>query len=214
VRKRTNRNYYEKNNGYGYVVNVLKAEIGEDNTRFIIDNAVLRCNRLCGEYDNLPDKVKLHTHRMIFPRAALYIEMLEFIPCERAVELIERAVEIGVEPDAKRLNRLTKIKLFRPLFLRIFRLMLSSAFDDRSGFEMREIEANGKRLRIDVLKCPYCKYCELLGCGELTKTFCLSDDCIYSKLTGIEYRREGTLGRGFDRCDFDFAIRNEDINAR
>ena len=102
----TNRNYYEKNNGYGYVVNVLKAEIGEDNTRFIIDNAVLRCNRLCGEYDNLPDKVKLHTHRMIFTRTALYIEMLEFIPCERAVELIEteqinknKAVSSVISPD-------------------------------------------------------------------------------------------------------------------
>lgn len=205
--KMINRNYYEKNNGYGYLVNELKAEIGEENTRFIIYNAVLRCDRLCGEYDSLPDKVKLHTHKMIFPRAALYLEMLAFMPQERALKLIKKSVEIGVEPDAKRLNKITKIRLFRPLFLRIFRLMLNSAFDERSGFEMREIEANGKRLKVDVLKCPYCKYCELLGCGELTQTFCLSDDCIYSKLNGIEYKREGTLGRGADRCDFDFVIK-------
>ncbi len=198
------RNYYEKNNGYGYVVNELKAETDEENTRFIIDKALLRCDRLCGEYDSLPDKVKLHTHKMIFPRAALYLEMLAFFPRERALELIKKSVEIGVEPDAKRLNKATRIKLFRPLFLRIFRLMLNSAFDERSGFEMRMIEASGKRLSVDVLKCPYCKFCELLGCGELTQTFCLSDDCIYSRLTGIDFKREGTLGRGADRCDFDF----------
>lgn len=48
------------------------------------------------------------------------------------------------------------------------------------------------------------KYCELLGCRELTATFCLSDDRIYGDMCGIAFERHGTIGRGSDKCDFYF----------
>ena len=62
--------------------------------------------------------------------------------------------------------------------------------------------------RVDVLQCPYRKYCELLGCGELTATFCLSDDRIYGNMSGITFERQGTIGRGSDKCDFYFYRKN------
>ena len=48
------------------------------------------------------------------------------------------------------------------------------------------------------------KYCELLGCKELTGTFCLSDDRVYGNMCGIVFERHGTIGRGSDKCDFYF----------
>ena len=48
------------------------------------------------------------------------------------------------------------------------------------------------------------KYCELLGCKELTGTFCLSDDRVYGNMRGIAFERKGTIGRGGDKCDFYF----------
>ena len=48
------------------------------------------------------------------------------------------------------------------------------------------------------------KYCELLGCRELTATFCLSDDRVYGDMCGIAFERHGTIGRGSDKCDFYF----------
>lgn len=48
------------------------------------------------------------------------------------------------------------------------------------------------------------KYCELLGCKELTSTFCLSDDYVYGNMCDIAFERKGTIGRGNDRCDFYF----------
>lgn len=48
------------------------------------------------------------------------------------------------------------------------------------------------------------KYCELLGCEELTSTFCLSDDRVYGNMCGITFERHGTIGRGSDKCDFYF----------
>lgn len=44
----------------------------------------------------------------------------------------------------------------------------------------------------------------LLGCKELTSTFCLSDDRVYGDMCGIAFERKGTIGRGNDKCDFYF----------
>lgn len=121
----------------------------------VIVSAVSLCNKLCSENNNLPKKIKMHAHRLIYPRAALYLQMIKCMTREEA------------------------------------------------GFETRVHESTSKRFRFDVIKCPYCKFCNDLGCQELTKTFCLSDDCIYSRLRGIAYRRSGILGRGNNRCDFD-----------
>ena len=51
---------------------------------------------------------------------------------------------------------------------------------------------------------PLLKYCELLGCGELARTFCLSDDRVFGDMCGIAFERQGTIGRGSGKCDFYF----------
>lgn len=66
------------------------------------------------------------------------------------------------------------------------------------------MESGSRHYRVDVLQCLYKKYCELLGCRELTATFCLSDNRVYGNMSGITFERQGTLGRGSDQCDFYF----------
>ena len=55
---------------------------------------------------------------------------------------------------------------------------------------------------MDILKCPYCKYCLELGCPELTPLFCENDDYVYGNVSGLRFTRTQTLGKGGDRCDF------------
>lgn len=146
----------------------------------------------------------MHTERMIFPRAAIYLQMIKYISREEAIALINESVRKGVNPNRRRLHFITKIPLVRPLFFKTFHKMINTMFDEKSGFEFKEIEYNNKKYRVDVLKCPYVKYCELLGCKELTRTFCLSDDYVYVNMCNIAFERKGTIGRGNDRCDFYF----------
>ena len=143
---------------------------------------------------------------MIFPRAAIYLQMIQYIPHEEAISLIEESVRIGVEPDRKRLHAVTKLPFLRPLFFKIFHKMVGTMFNGDAGFKFAEIESDSKRYRVDVPQCPYIKYCELLGCKELTATFCLSDDRVYGDMCGITFRRQGTIGRGSDKCDFYFCM--------
>ena len=129
------RKYYEKNAGYKYVLNAFREQFGEDVTTSIVNEAVNICNELCKEYSNLPKKEKVHTDQMIFPRAALYMQMIRFIPKEQAIAFLMDAIRIGVEPDMKRLHWLTKPPFMRLLFLKIFSKMLSTSINEESGFQ-------------------------------------------------------------------------------
>lgn len=198
------KRYYERFGGFSYLLSELRKKIGRQQTDILVNDAVELCNELCEEYKGLSKKEKIHTERMIFPRAAIYLQMIKYISCEEAISLIEKSVIIGVEPDRKRLHIATKIPFVRPLFFKIFHKMIGTMFNGDAGFKFAEIESDGKHYRVDVLQCPYMKYCELLGCKELTGTFCLSDDRVYGNMCGITFERKGTIGRGSDKCDFYF----------
>lgn len=199
-----NKRYYEKLGGFSYVLGELRKKIGEQQTDILINDAVNLCNELCEKYKNLSKKERVNTEQMIFPRAAFYLQMIKYIPPEEAVSLIEESVRIGVEPDRKRLHFVTKIPFIRPLFFKIFPKMIDTMFNEEVGFKTKELESDSKHYRVDVLQCPYMKYCELLGCKELTETFCLSDDRVFGNMCGITFERQGTIERGNDRCDFYF----------
>ncbi len=199
-----NKRYYKKLGGFSFLLNEVSKKIGEKQTDVLLDDAVNLCNKWCDEYKGLSKKEKVHTERMIFPRAAIYLQMIKYIPREEAIALIENAVKIGVEPDRKRLHAATKIPFIRPLFFKIFHKMVGTMFNGDAGFEFEEIEYDNKHYKVDVLQCPYAKYCELLGCKELTSTFCFSDDRVYGDMRGITFERQGTIGRGSDKCDFYF----------
>lgn len=198
------KRYYEKLGGFSYLLSELRKKLGAQQTDVLVNNAVKLCNELCDQYKNLPKKERLHTEQMIFPRAAIYLQMIKHLPREEAISLIEESVRIGVEPDRKRLYAATKLPFIRPLFFKIFHKMIGTMFNGDAGFKFEEIEADSRHYRVDVLQCPYMKYCELLGCKELTSTFCLSDDRVYGNMCGITFERHGTIGRGSDKCDFYF----------
>lgn len=198
------KRYFEKLGGFSYLLGELRKKLGKEQTDVLVNDAVKLCNELCDKYKGLPKKEKIHTEQMIFPRTAIYLQMIKYISREEAIILIEESVRIGVEPDRKRLNAITKLPFIRPLFFKIFHKMIGTMFNGDAGFKFEEIEADNRHYRVDVLQCPYMKYCELLGCKELTSTFCLSDDRVYGNMCGITFERQGTIGRGSDKCDFYF----------
>lgn len=198
------KGYYEKLGGFSSLLSELREKLGREQTEILVNDAVNLCNELCDKYKGLSKKEKLHTERMIFPRAAVYLQMIKYISREEAIDLIEKSVIIGVEPDRKRLHIATEIPFFRPLFFKIFHKLIGTMFNGDAGFKFKEIESDNRHYRVDVLQCPYMKYCELLGCKELTATFCLSDDRVYGDMCGITFERQGTIGRGSDKCDFNF----------
>lgn len=198
-----NKKYYERPGGFSYLLNELREKNGRERTDVIVNDAVDLCNELCDKYSG-PTEKEIHTERMIFPRAAIYLQMIKYIPREETLTSIEESVRKDVEPDRKRLYITTKIPFVRPLFFKIFHRMIGIMFSGDASFKFAEIEYDSRHYRVDVLQCPYMKYCELLGCKELTGMFCLSDDRVYGNMCGIAFERQGTMDRGGDKCDFNF----------
>lgn len=148
------KSYYEKLGGFSYLLGELSKKLGKEQKEILVNDAVKLCNELCDQYKGLPPKERVHTERMIFPRAAMYLQMIQYIPREEAIALIEEAVRTGVEPDQKRLHMATKIPFVRPLFFQIFHKMIGAMFNGDAGFKFTEMEFNSKHYRVDVLQCP------------------------------------------------------------
>ena len=47
-----------------------------------------------------------------------------------------------------------------------------------------------------------------LGTPELTKIFCIKDECTYGDIPGLDFIRHTTLGTGGDKCDFYVRVTN------
>ena len=70
------KRYYEKLGGFTYLLGELRKKLGKEQTDALVSDAVNLCNELCDKYRDLPQKEKIHTERMIFPRAAIYLQMI------------------------------------------------------------------------------------------------------------------------------------------
>lgn len=134
------KRYYEKLDGFSYLLDELRNKLGKEQTDALVNDAVDLCNELCDKYKGLPKKEKIHTDRMIFPRAAVYLQMIKYISREEAIALIEESVRIGVEPDRKRLHTATKLPFIRAWFFKIFHKMIGTMFNGDAGFKFEEIE--------------------------------------------------------------------------
>lgn len=198
------RTRYTGNNGYSYIIDELRKRLGNETAEKIVDDTVTYGNELWKEYDHLSKKEKLHVQDMIIPRAAFYLQMRKYLPEEEAIGLIEEAIRIGVEKEAAMLKKWTRLPLVRSMFMKFGPKLMNSVFGKEAGFKTETICCDRKRFRFDILDCPYHRTCTKLGCPELTKTFCLSDDYVYGSMNKIDFIRHGSIGRGYDRCDFDF----------
>ena len=86
------KRYYEKLGGFAYLLGELRKKLGREQTDVLVNDAVTLCNELCDKYQGLSKKEKLHTERMIFPRAAIYLQMVKYIPQEESIGLMEESV--------------------------------------------------------------------------------------------------------------------------
>ena len=55
------KRYYEKLDGFSYVLGELRKKIGTQQTDVLMMDAVNLCNGLCEKYKRLPKKERIHT---------------------------------------------------------------------------------------------------------------------------------------------------------
>jgi hypothetical protein len=164
--------------------------------------ATAELDKILARYADLPKGVHTHTDSFIFPTAAIYLTYKAAVGEEKAYGIVEKAAAENAGSKGKKLANLMRIPGMPSLFIKIWDPMTIKIFGPKCGFKNRFYPKKKGEYRMDVLECPYNKYFTELGCQELTKLFCRSDELAYGNLPGLNFIRTSTIGRGGERCDF------------
>ena len=95
-----------------------------------------------------------------------------------------------------RLRKSAKIPGFKRLFVKMWGPISKKMFGPDAGFGNVFYPKEKGAYRMDITKCPYNSYFTELGTPELTKIFCINDECTYGDIPGLEFIRHTTLGTG------------------
>lgn len=87
-------NFYKKHPGYRLLLKEISARYGKDTADKICADALRGLDALQREYSALPEKVKYHTDKNIFPRIAIYRVMQREMPGD-ALALLDSASRQG-----------------------------------------------------------------------------------------------------------------------
>ena len=164
--------------------------------------SVVKLDEMLLKYRDLPEKVHAHTDNYIFPSAAVYLTAKEIIGTKKAYRIIEKSSAYKSGKAGKALAKIMRLPFMPDLFVAIWDPMTKKKFGPDNGFKNVFYPNKNGEFRMDITSCPYMRYFTELGCPELTKIFCRNDELVYGDLPGLEFIRKGTIGRGYDKCDF------------
>ena len=189
-----------------YIHQDLETRLGQGTADQIMKASDTKYLELQKQYSDLPPAVKQHTD-LIFMNAALYQCICDYIPKEDAYRIMKDATVKYALPIGKLLDKATRLPGMSRLFMRVFRKMLLTSFNEDAGFALTCHEMTSEAISIDITACPYQKYFTAAGCPELCKIACLSDDACYGHMKHVEFKRAKTLGRGGECCDFRLRVK-------
>lgn len=187
--------------GFRKMKKELVKRYGNESAERIWDRAGANLEELSARYANLPKKIKLHTDGNMFRNASLYMAIRAEYPND-AMEILENGAKEEGLRIAKLFTAISKVPGVKHLVLPIFSKMLDWCFGEDAGFKSARYTTARDEVKFDILQCPYCKYLEEIGCPELVHISCEIDEYIYGNFPGFEFRRTGTIGTGFGKCDF------------
>lgn len=147
-----------------------------------------------------------HVERSIMPICAIYSAMGAALGKDVAFELLSDYLRETAKARGRRYAALFRLPGGRRLAMLTLGVLAQRYFGASAGFEPRLLEASSRRVRLEMHACPYLKWCEASDVPEIAPLFCDCDDCAYGSIDGLAFRREGTLARGNECCDFDFEL--------
>ena len=185
-------------------------QFGVDKGKEFFTRTEKRYDDLCGNADFKGNEaIEKHLTTNLFPTLAYYQALREEgFGQEDALVYVRketsRAALIKKEEQSK-----TGSMPCAYLMYRLFAKSVMKKSFPREGWDTQWVRCDGKEIHFDMTRCLYKDTCDKMGCPELCAVFCENDDIAFSGLMPkIRFERNGTLGKGSDRCDFHF-IKNQ-----
>ncbi len=196
--------FFKIDKSYKTLYNMIAERYSIAKAEKIFKEAEDELEKLYVKFANVPKGERDHTHRYIFPRAAIYRAMKEEMNSD-AMPLIDKLIYSEGKKAGEMMRKITALPFMKSVFLRIFSFAAKEQFGEKKGFKQTFYQTPKNTVKFDILDCPYCRYCRECGCPELIHTFCDSDAYCFGNLSKIEFKREYTLENN-ERCDFSLTI--------
>ena len=170
------------------------------------EKAKARVNELIKENSELCDKGNYGHLNNMFPCLALY-ELFQVQGKSK-----DEAFKLVSEPTWKYVEK-TTAGTYRKLFakkgmLKLIGILLPTMFKKGSGVGWKYVwhkdTATDRYLQFECTQCIYPPFFAKYGAPELGSIFCHADDINYGSIPGVTFKREHTLCRDGQTCDFLF----------
>ena len=180
----------------------LIAEVGTQEATEIWNRAKMILQEIEARYSDLPKGMRMHAG-YIFPSAAVQLAVKEIKgDLDLGYKVISEYSWAEARAMGEKLRRTAKIPGFKSLFVKMWDPISKKMFGPDAGFKNVFYPKKKGEYRMDIVQCPYNSLFTELGTPELTKIFCINDDCTYGDIPGLDFIRHTTLGTGGDKCDF------------
>ena len=198
--RKKNRKIFEKSKKIKAIQEVAIKTIGEEETERLWPEVYIIFAKLQDKYQITRAKEQIHTD-IIFSHIAVYKVLLEAYP-NLAMKIMEDGEAIPSKKEGELFRKIVALPFCKALFFKCFDRGCKKYFGSEAGFENVVYTATTREYKMDMLLCPYLKYCNAEGCYELCHIFCNNDVYTYGNLKGISFKRTETLGMGGNKCDF------------
>ncbi len=182
----------------------MNARIGKEKTAELFSEAISLSRQYEEKYVDMKGFQKRHASAA-YNIAALYIPLKKAIGSKNAINVLDEAWKPAALQSNARYDRLPP-----RLFIELCRIIACTAFGNGAGFERRDISRDAKEVRFDVLFCPYVRIMTELGCAEACPVVCRQDEYTYGGMRGVLFERTKTLGRGDEKCDFCYRLKEKE----
>lgn len=180
----------------------LIAEVGVVEAEKIWNRAKEILKEIEDKYPDLSKGQQMHAS-FIFPAAAVQLAIKEIKgDAEIGYRAISKFSWSSSREKGESLQKMAKIPGFTQLFVKLWDPISHKFFGPDAGFENVFYPKKKGEYKMDIIACPYNRYFTELGTPELTKIFCINDECTYGDIPGLEFSRSQTLGKGGEKCDF------------
>ncbi|MDO4796502.1 MAG: L-2-amino-thiazoline-4-carboxylic acid hydrolase [Coriobacteriales bacterium] len=184
------------------LIAALCDRFGTDDAARIWVDAEQRLEGLIATTADLSDGERMHAEGFIYPMCALFLAIANRCGREEAKQICANFMRQTALAKGEALQKLLRAPGMRSVFMKLFGIMGRRLFGEKAGFEQHIHECTTRRLRMDILACPYLRHCTAAGAPEIAPLFCANDEYAYGNLPGITFQRSGTLANGAERCDF------------
>ncbi|GAB4427235.1 MAG: hypothetical protein Kow002_16330 [Anaerolineales bacterium] len=145
---------------------------------------------------------KTHLETNILPTLALYRALIgDGMEQDDAIALTEQCLDVVAQQQRRRFQALARTPLFFKALKRVLRPSMARNFP-APGFTIEWPALGENETGFNIRGCFYVNVLGEFGAPELVSLFCNVDDVVFENTPGVQWKRENTIGRGGEYCDF------------